>query len=89
MLIWQKAETKLGPLPCFEAEVSGGKYRPAPVRYRTGTFPDPGRIGYEAYFIPDGAKSMADVRDIVGHLTNIDDAKQAAEFDYDASHENG
>jgi hypothetical protein len=37
---------------------------------------------YEAFFIPDGAKSMADVRDIAERLKSVDEAKAVAERDY-------
>jgi hypothetical protein len=88
-LIWQEAKRLNAgcgseDIPCYEAGVKGGKYRAAPVVYimdeqGNRTYPN---IGYEAFFIPDGAKSMADVRDIAEHLTSIDEAKTIAEEDY-------
>lgn len=68
---------------CYEAAVEGGKYRAAPWLSIDG------RVGYEAFFIPAGAKSMADVRDVAGSaeqgsqgLLSIDEARRAAEQDY-------
>jgi hypothetical protein len=85
-LVWREAERlSVAPdIPCYEAKVKGGKYRAAPVVYvydeqGNRTYPD---VGYEAFFIPDGAKSAADVRNIAERLTDIDDAKAAAEHDY-------
>jgi hypothetical protein len=79
-LTWQDAQrTSIRPnIRCFEALVSGGKYRVAPVVY---TFARDAEQ-YEAFFIPDGAQSAADVRDIAEHLPTIDEAKIAAEQDY-------
>ena len=74
------------PVPneqCYEAIVEGGKYRVAPWRRLDG------KVGYEVFFIPTGAQSMADVRDIAGSaeqgsngLLSIDEARRAAERDY-------
>src|SRR5262249_15626018 len=88
VLAWQDAErlnngTKAANIPCYEAKVKGGKYRVAPWLHVNHT------VYYEAFFIPTGAKSMADVRDIAGSaeqgdqgLPSIDEAKAAAERDY-------
>jgi hypothetical protein len=80
-LTWQDAKrTDIRPnICCFEASVSGGKYRVAPVVY---AFAVESEL-YEAFFIPDGARSAADVRDIAEHLPTIDEAKIAAERDYE------
>jgi len=70
-LVWHEAETNKKPHPCYEAEVPGGKYRAAPVEYINQprlTFPPRTHIGYEAFFIPDGAKSAADVRNIAQNI---------------------
>ncbi len=84
-LVWQPAEG-VGTVPneqCYEAVVEAGKYRVAPWRHIDGT------VGYEAFFISAGAKSMADVRDIAGSaeqgsrgLLSVDEARRAAEQDY-------
>jgi hypothetical protein len=79
-LVWREAErlkNRASHIPCYEAGVEGGKYRAAPVVY----FPS-FEIGYEAFFIPTKAKSMADVRDIAENLKSIDEAKDVAERDY-------
>jgi hypothetical protein len=88
-LVWREASrlktTRTSNIPCYEAVVTGGKYRVAPVDYIDPSGPPGTRsaIGYEAFFIPDCAQSMADVRDILEHLPNIEEAKKAAEEDYD------
>ena len=88
MLTWKKAKTgnTLHGFPCFEAEAKGGKYRIAPWRHVDGP------VYYEAFFIPAGAKSMADVRDIAGSaeqggegLSTIEEARAAAEADHVAA----
>jgi hypothetical protein len=86
-LNWQPAkppDTVPGS-PCFEAKIDSGKYRVAAWMHVDR------KIGYEAFFIPDDAQSMADVRDIAGSaeqgsrgLLNIDDARAAAERDFAA-----
>jgi hypothetical protein len=87
-LVWQEAEglknlPEARNIPCYEARVKGGKYRAAVVVYAdTDFFPAKRSIGYEAFFIPDGAKSAADVRDIAERLASIDEAKTIAEQDY-------
>jgi hypothetical protein len=84
-LTWSPAERLTLPeardIPCYHAAVPGGHYRVAPVVYR-GDFLGDCSIGYEAFFIPDGARSAADVRDIAEHLPSLDAAKAAAEADY-------
>ncbi len=84
-LVWKEAERLrvLPDIPCFEAEAKDGRYRVAPWLSTDR------KVGYEATFIPAGAKSMADVRDIAGSaeqgskgLLSIDDARTAAERDF-------
>lgn len=85
ILSWQPARS-VSTVPneqCYEAAVEGGKYRVAPWLSIDR------KVGYEAFFIPAGAKSMADVRDIAGSaeqgskgLLSIDEARRAAERDY-------
>jgi hypothetical protein len=84
-LDWQQVKSinTVPNSPVYEAEVEGGKYRAAPWLHIDRT------VRYEAFFIPTGAKSMADVRDIAGSaeqgdqgLPSIDEAKAAAEHDY-------
>ena len=70
-LLWQRvkglAMEAARDHPCYEAEVSGGKYRVAPViRHRTNAF-----AGYEAFFIPHGSKSAADVRNLSVPSANL------------------
>ena len=81
-LKWLRAEGSTVP-PCFEAQANGGRYRIAPWKRIDGA------VRYEAFFIPTGAQSMADVRDIAGSaeqgadgLDSIEEARTAAERDY-------
>jgi hypothetical protein len=62
---------------CFEADVANGMYRVAPWLHVDRS------IHYEAFFIPTGAESMADVRDINTECCSIADAKAIAQRDYD------
>jgi hypothetical protein len=85
-LDWKKAAgvPTVPNVPAYEAETKDGKYRVAPWKHRDGY------VRFEAFFIPNGAKSMADVRDIAGSaehkvttvLKTIDEAKSAAESDF-------
>jgi hypothetical protein len=87
-LKWQPAKG-VSTVPneqCYEATVENGKYRVAPWLGVDR------KVGYEAFFIPAGAKSMADVRDIAGSaeqgskgLLSIDEAKAVAEREYASS----
>jgi hypothetical protein len=85
MLVWKEAKRLTFELvrdvPCYEAEVGGGRYRVAPVVYARGRSNIP-IVGYEAFFIPRNAKSAADVRDIAEYLNSVDEAKTAAQADY-------
>ncbi len=76
--------TEAADIPCFEAGVPGGTYRAAPVMYIADEHGKRCRpyVGYEAFFIPAGAKSAANVRDIAEFLNSIDKAKAAALDDF-------
>jgi hypothetical protein len=67
-------------IPCYEAEVSGGRYRIAPVVYHSDPLGNryPGmsrKIGYEALFIPTEAKSAADLFNLAENLPSMEEAK--------------
>jgi hypothetical protein len=61
-LDWKKAAgvPVVPGVAAYEAKTKDGKYRVAPWKHRDGY------VRFEAFFIPKGAKSMADVRDIAG-----------------------
>ena len=81
---WDDDNPALKDILCYHAPAPGGYYRAAPVHYHgRGTLRGE-YIGYEAFFVPDGAKSAADLRDIAENLTSINQAKKVAEADYAA-----
>jgi hypothetical protein len=79
---WKGQNPALMDILCYHAPVPGGYYRAAPVSYQGRGTARGAYVGYEAFFIPDGSKSAADVRDIAEELDSIEQAKEAAEADY-------
>jgi hypothetical protein len=94
-LKWRSVEriAHLPDLPVYEARVPGGIYRVGPVEYVDSRGPyslplssEHGRLlCYEVFFIPTGATSAADGRDIAEGLARAEQAKAIAQRDFDAN----